>query len=75
MSATLYAATVTRVDSNGFVYVVARRLSRGEKGPLEPLYNNPLVPSDSRIDTPAGTRVLVGLVEDDPDRLVLLRRF
>jgi hypothetical protein len=62
----IYPGTVTRIDDDGFVYVLVPRLSRGEKGPLEPLYG---------VATPAGTRVLVGRVEDDPDRLVLLRRF
>lgn len=66
----VWRGTVTRTtapDGYGNVYVVVARLTgTTEHGPLEPLYNTPLLP---------GTAVLVGLLEGDPNRLVLLRRF
>lgn len=66
MSAALWRGTVSRI-TGGYVYVTIPRLSgKDEHGPLEPLYG---------VTVAVGTPVLVGLVEDDPNRAVLIRRF
>lgn len=62
----LWHATVVRVEAGGYVHVQCPRLGGARTyGPLEGLQGVTLA---------AGDRLLVGLVEGDPNDLAIVRR-